>query len=104
MVCVDQTDAELRERGIYGIGGWLSVSKELRILWSPPYFSPLGFLKGFLFFFPLGFHRHFLGCSRGSQGLEDYFSTRALVFLALSISGVCSLSASYANPCRQDVF
>ena len=40
-VCVDQTDGEMKERGIYGIGGWLSVSRELRILWSPPYFSPL---------------------------------------------------------------
>eukprot|EP00435_Cladocopium_sp_Y103_P013215 s1548_g3.t1 len=41
IACVHQTDPELRERGVYGIGGWLSVSKELRILWSPPYFSRL---------------------------------------------------------------
>eukprot|EP00913_Durusdinium_trenchii_P006785 g6377.t1 len=41
MVCIDQTDSELKERGVYGIGGWLSVSTELRILWSPPYFSRL---------------------------------------------------------------
>jgi len=41
IACVHQTDAELRERGVYGIGGWLAVSKEMRILWSPPYFSRL---------------------------------------------------------------
>ncbi|CAL1132540.1 unnamed protein product, partial [Cladocopium goreaui] len=29
------------ERGIYGIGGILSVSKELRVLWSEPYLSRL---------------------------------------------------------------
>ena len=26
IACVHQTDAELRERGVYGIGGWLAVS------------------------------------------------------------------------------
>lgn len=26
IACVHQTDPELRERGVYGIGGWLSVS------------------------------------------------------------------------------
>ena len=27
IACVHQTDPELRERGVYGIGGWLSVSR-----------------------------------------------------------------------------
>ena len=27
--------------GIYGIGGFLAVSRELRVLWSPPYMSRL---------------------------------------------------------------
>ena len=27
--------------GIYGIGGFLAVSRELRVLWSPPYLSRL---------------------------------------------------------------
>ena len=29
------------ERGIYGLGGFLKVAKELRVLWSPPYLSRL---------------------------------------------------------------
>ena len=34
-----QADAKLMARGIYGIGGILSVSEELRVLWSAPYLS-----------------------------------------------------------------
>ena len=30
-------DHELMERGVYGIGGFLRISSELRILWSAPY-------------------------------------------------------------------
>ena len=41
MFSIHQTDNKLRERGIYGIGGCLQRSKELRVLWSPPYFSRL---------------------------------------------------------------
>ncbi|CAJ1382428.1 unnamed protein product [Effrenium voratum] len=41
MFSIHQTDSMLRERGIYGIGGCLQRSKELRVLWSPPYFSRL---------------------------------------------------------------
>eukprot|EP00439_Symbiodinium_sp_Y106_P023591 s1645_g2.t2 len=41
VVCVNQSDALQQERGIYGIGGFLAVSRELRILWSPPYLSRL---------------------------------------------------------------
>lgn len=40
-VCINQADNELKERGIYGIGGFLSVSQELRVLWSAPYLSSL---------------------------------------------------------------
>mmetsp|Transcript_30864 Transcript_30864/g.71311 ORF Transcript_30864/g.71311 Transcript_30864/m.71311 type:complete len:576 (+) Transcript_30864:30-1757(+) len=40
-VSIHQSDSDLKERGIYGIGGCISVSKELRVLWSPPYFSRL---------------------------------------------------------------
>lgn len=35
----DHQDPAQRERGIYGIGGFLAVTKEMRILWSPPYLS-----------------------------------------------------------------
>ncbi|CAJ1461113.1 unnamed protein product [Effrenium voratum] len=41
MFSIHQTDSMLRERGIYGIGGCLQRSKELRVLWSPPYFLRL---------------------------------------------------------------
>jgi len=38
---IHQTDTDLMERGVYGIGGFLRISHELRILWSPPYLSRL---------------------------------------------------------------
>ncbi|CAE7600325.1 unnamed protein product, partial [Symbiodinium necroappetens] len=38
---INQTDKELMERGVYGIGGFLSKSKEMRVLWSTPYFTRL---------------------------------------------------------------
>ncbi|CAE7547706.1 unnamed protein product [Symbiodinium natans] len=38
---IHQTDRELMERGIYSIGGFLHVSKELQVLWSAPYLSRL---------------------------------------------------------------
>jgi len=38
---IDQSDRLLMERGIYGIAGFLSISQELRILWSGPHFSRL---------------------------------------------------------------
>lgn len=38
--CINQ-DPELVRRGVYGIGGFLSVTRELRVLWSEPYFSRL---------------------------------------------------------------
>ena len=41
VVSIHQTDAGLMERGIYGLGGFLKVAKELRVLWSRPYLSRL---------------------------------------------------------------
>eukprot|EP00435_Cladocopium_sp_Y103_P068989 s352_g32.t1 len=38
---IHQVDESMKERGIYGLGGFLKASKELRILWSPPYLSRL---------------------------------------------------------------
>eukprot|EP00438_Fugacium_kawagutii_P029407 Skav223388 [mRNA] locus=scaffold2634:402611:404898:- [translate_table: standard] len=41
VACIHQTDKELMTRGIYGLGGFLRQSEELRVLWSPPYLSRL---------------------------------------------------------------
>ena len=41
MTSIHQSDPKLLERGIYSIGGFLSVSKELRVLYTPPYFTSL---------------------------------------------------------------
>ena len=44
--CVNQVDPVQRERGIYGIGGFLALSGQLWILWSPPYLSRLWCVSG----------------------------------------------------------
>ena len=41
VACVNQVDPIQREHGIYGIGGFLALSQQLWILWSPPYLSRL---------------------------------------------------------------
>ncbi|CAE7900343.1 unnamed protein product [Symbiodinium microadriaticum] len=41
VVSINQLDEEMMQQGIYGLGGFLSASKELRILWSQPYLSRL---------------------------------------------------------------
>eukprot|EP00913_Durusdinium_trenchii_P021170 g19891.t1 len=41
VVSIHQTDAQLMERGIYGLGGFLKVAKDPELLWSPPYLSRL---------------------------------------------------------------
>jgi len=41
MVSIDQSDPQKIEDGIYGIGGFLNVARELQVLWSPPYLSRL---------------------------------------------------------------
>ncbi|CAL1163449.1 unnamed protein product [Cladocopium goreaui] len=38
---IHQVDEDMKERGIYGLGCFLKASKELRILWSPPYLTRL---------------------------------------------------------------
>mmetsp|Transcript_131847 Transcript_131847/g.312536 ORF Transcript_131847/g.312536 Transcript_131847/m.312536 type:complete len:509 (-) Transcript_131847:284-1810(-) len=40
-VSINQVDGQLMEQGVYGIGGFLSISQELRILWTPLYLSRL---------------------------------------------------------------
>ncbi|CAJ1440172.1 unnamed protein product [Effrenium voratum] len=40
-VSINQADGQLMEQGVYGIGGFLSISQELRILWTPLYLSRL---------------------------------------------------------------
>ena len=40
-VSINRTDEDMKKRGIYALGSFLQASKELRILWSPPYFSRL---------------------------------------------------------------
>ena len=39
VVSIHQTDKIMKQRGVYGLGGFLSVSKEMRVLWSPPYLT-----------------------------------------------------------------
>ncbi|CAE7886305.1 unnamed protein product [Symbiodinium microadriaticum] len=41
VVSIHQADPELMNRGVYGLGGFLRVSKEMRVLWSPPYLTRL---------------------------------------------------------------
>ncbi len=39
--CIHQTNIDLMQRGIQGIGGFLLVARELRILWSSHYLTRL---------------------------------------------------------------
>ena len=41
VACIHQTDEELMARGVYGLGGFLRQSAELKVLWSPPYLTRL---------------------------------------------------------------
>mmetsp|Transcript_68695 Transcript_68695/g.161595 ORF Transcript_68695/g.161595 Transcript_68695/m.161595 type:complete len:532 (-) Transcript_68695:32-1627(-) len=41
VACIHQGGGALFRRGLYGLGGCLSVSKELRVLYSPPYLQSL---------------------------------------------------------------
>mmetsp|Transcript_22502 Transcript_22502/g.53032 ORF Transcript_22502/g.53032 Transcript_22502/m.53032 type:complete len:547 (-) Transcript_22502:87-1727(-) len=41
VVCINQADYELMQKGVYGLGGFLAASREMRILWSLPYLSRL---------------------------------------------------------------
>eukprot|EP00438_Fugacium_kawagutii_P034938 Skav211758 [mRNA] locus=scaffold674:102840:104471:+ [translate_table: standard] len=72
--CIHQGHGEMFERGIYGIGGFLTVSKELRVLYTSQYLSSLwcvfelvGFRKvhpeGKVNFCPLFMERSTLVCA-----------------------------------------
>ena len=37
VACIHQADLELQRKGVYGLGGFLAASREMHILWSPPY-------------------------------------------------------------------
>ena len=39
VVSIHQTNRRVKQRGIYGLGGFLSISHEMRVLWSPPYLT-----------------------------------------------------------------
>ncbi|CAE7364076.1 BPHL [Symbiodinium sp. CCMP2592] len=41
VACIHQRDPELKERGIYSIGGFLKKAKELHVLWTPSYLHRL---------------------------------------------------------------
>ena len=46
VVSIHQTSKSAKMRGIYGLGGFLSISDEMRVLWSPPYLTrPSGCTK-----------------------------------------------------------
>ena len=41
VVSIHQTDHARKLQGVYGLGGFLRISEEMRVLWSPPYFTRL---------------------------------------------------------------
>lgn len=41
VTCIHQCDQHMMKQGIYGLAAFLKASRELLILWSPPYFSRL---------------------------------------------------------------
>ena len=74
VACIHQDQPDMFERGLYSIGGCLSVAKELRVLYSPEYLSSLwcwfelvGFRKanpeGKLVFAPLFIERSAAICA-----------------------------------------
>ena len=41
-VCIHQSDKRMMQQGIRSIGAFLAASRELRVLWSPPYLTRRG--------------------------------------------------------------
>ncbi|CAE7223008.1 unnamed protein product [Symbiodinium sp. CCMP2592] len=82
-VCINQADNELKERGIYGIGGFLSVSQELRVLWSAPYLSSLWCV------FELAAYRK--ANPKGRIQLMPLFVEQAVVVMWLCFWFVCAI-------------
>ncbi|CAE7775306.1 unnamed protein product [Symbiodinium sp. CCMP2456] len=41
VACIHQADLELQRKGVYGLAGFLAASREMHILWSPPYLDRL---------------------------------------------------------------
>eukprot|EP00913_Durusdinium_trenchii_P015773 g14823.t1 len=74
---------ELMERGIYGLGGFLSVSKELRVLWSSPYLSRLWCV------FELAAYRS--ACPEGKITLKPLFVEMGILYLMFGIYFVAFL-------------
>ncbi|CAE7785839.1 unnamed protein product [Symbiodinium sp. CCMP2592] len=98
---INQTDKELMERGVYGIGGFLCKSKELRVLWSTPYFTRLWCVfevaayrtanpAGRLAFCPLFVEVGSFMCVAGA-----YFSCFLFMF-SIPLGSVVAPMASYA--------
>lgn len=83
VVSIHQTDQELMERGIYGLGGFLSVSKELRVLWSSPYLSRLWCV------FELAAYRS--ACPEGKITLKPLFVEMGILYLMFGIYFVAFL-------------
>lgn len=77
VACINQ-DPELVRRGVYGIGGFLSVTRELRVLWSEPYLSRLWCV------FELAAYRK--ANPRGKITLRPLFMEQAVLILW---SGLC---------------
>lgn len=86
-VSIHQTDAGLMERGVYGLGGFLKVSKELRVLWSRPYLSRLWCV------FELAAYRH--ANPSGRITLAPLFIERAMLILFFATYFASSLFITF---------
>ncbi|CAE7390840.1 unnamed protein product, partial [Symbiodinium necroappetens] len=86
-VSIHQTDAALMERGVYGLGGFLKVSKELRVLWSRPYLSRLWCV------FELAAYRH--ANPSGRITLAPLFVERAMLILFFATYFASSLFITF---------
>lgn len=83
VACISQVDEDLKKRGVYGLGGFLSVTKELRILWGPSYLSRLWCV------FELAAYRKANPC--GKIQLAPLFVERQVFLLILGSTVVSTL-------------